>query len=366
MWMVAGLLAGLGALHGPGCATNADNADRNGESTSIKGTCAPADDDGNPCTLEGCKGTATEHVLVAGLPCGQNGGLRCDKTGQCTGCSTSEQCGEPTDCAGWTCTNKVCTDAYAADGKPVAQQVDGDCKQRVCDGGGGQKDVPQDSDIPVVACQVNACMDGEPLTPVPQPVGTDCNADGGTKCDGSGNCVECVANADCTGAQTYCDEDSNTCHSCNDATKNGDETDVDCGGNDCPKCVQGDACGDGGDCTTGFCVDGVCCDSLCSSLCVGCNAPGNVGQCQNIAKYGDDTEALNGQTCVAADGLACNGSGACKQGLNTSCMSNPDCASNACADPDGDSMRLCLKASGDDCTAPTECFNNMCTGGKCL
>jgi hypothetical protein len=365
MWMVAGLLAGVGALHGPGCANNADDVNRNGENTTVKGDCVPADDDGNPCTLEVCKGSPQEHVLVAGLPCGKNGSLKCDKAGKCTGCAMSEQCGDPTDCFGWTCTNKVCTDAYAPAGKPVGMQVAGDCKQRQCDGSGGEQEAPLDTDIPDEACQISACMDGEPLPAVPLPVGTACT-DGGIKCDGDGNCVECVDNTDCTGMQTYCDEGTNTCHSCNDATKNGDETDVDCGGDDCPKCTLGDVCGDGGDCTTNFCVDGVCCDSVCSSLCVGCNTAGNAGQCQNIAKYGEDTEAANSQTCLAADGLVCNGAGACKQGLNTTCMSNPDCASNACADPDGDNIRLCLKATGDDCAAPGECASNMCTSGKCL
>src|SRR5262249_25676153 len=78
MWILMGLLAGLGVLHAPGCGASADDA-MNRDGSSTKGTCVVADDDGNPCTLEGCKGTPQEHVLVAGLPCGKDGVLKCDK-----------------------------------------------------------------------------------------------------------------------------------------------------------------------------------------------------------------------------------------------------------------------------------------------
>src|SRR5262245_3822786 len=148
--MAVGLLNGVTGLYGIACANPADNPDRNGRNAQ-NGNCLPADDDGNPCTIEGCKGSAQEHILLAGLPCGSGGSLKCDASGQCTGCSTADQCGELKDCASWTCNNQVCTLSYTADNTPLAQQQPGDCKERQCDGQGGEKEVPKDDDAPVVA-----------------------------------------------------------------------------------------------------------------------------------------------------------------------------------------------------------------------
>ena len=44
---------------------------------------------------------------------------------------------------------------------------------------------------------------------------------------------------------------------CDDLLKSGDESDVDCGGA-CPGCGLDKACGDGGDCGSGFCSNGLC------------------------------------------------------------------------------------------------------------
>jgi hypothetical protein len=85
--------------------------------------------------------------------------------------------------------------------------------------------------------------------------GTTCSEDGGSVCDGGGNCVECNANVDC-GNLDVCQMNSCVPPSCTDGQLDGNETDVDCGGPDCAPCVNGSICYDDPDCDSNFCDDG--------------------------------------------------------------------------------------------------------------
>ncbi|MDC0746893.1 hypothetical protein [Polyangium mundeleinium] len=363
-WILLVPMAVLGLLHGPGCSNEAEDIDRNGESTALKGECKLAADDGDPCTVEGCEGQPNAHVKVAGLPCGTNNALKCNANGQCSGCTSPDQCGESADCAPYACNSGVCNLTFTPSGTPVPAQVPGDCQQIQCDGNGEEMSANDDSDVPSTACQLSSCVGGTP-TSMPAAQGTPCSVGNGKSCDGEGNCVECNTDADCGVAGIHCDPKSNTCFSCTDGIRNGDESDSDCGGNRCPKCTQGKSCNTGGDCTTANCADGACCSSPCSGPCLACDLPGFVGECNPIEKYGEDSSYGNGMSCLNAAGLACSAAASCLQALNTNCASNGDCASLRCADPDNNGQKTCVKGPGDPCNQPVECFNNTCTNGVC-
>jgi hypothetical protein len=362
-WFFLASMAALAGIHGPGCAA-AEDPDRNGENPAIKGQCTAADDDGDPCTAEGCKGSSEEHVIVAGLPCGSNGALECDAKGQCVGCLTSAACGEAEECKGWSCNAGVCARSFATPGTPVSAQTPGDCMQVQCNGQGGEMDGYDDTDVPSKSCFIGSCAGGEQVF-TPAPVGTECSVDGGKHCNSEGACVECTKQEDCPAdVQTFC-APNGTCHKCNDGVQNGDETDVDCGGAGCSPCKLTQGCAVNKDCQSKFCADEICCNSACTSACEACNNPESLGECTLSPKYGEDASYGNGLSCLNQDKLACTGGGACKQALGTTCVNPGDCASLRCADITGSGTKTCLKAPGDACAQNAECFNNKCTGGAC-
>src|SRR6201995_797508 len=52
-----------------------------------------------------------------------------------------------------------------------------------------------------------------------------------------------------------------------------------CTGTGAMKQANGQACGCGGDCVSGFCVDGVCCNTACADTCKSCNTTAAPGTC---------------------------------------------------------------------------------------
>lgn len=364
-WILLLPMAMIGLLQGPGCSNEAEDIDRNGENAALKGECKLAADDGDPCTVEGCEGQPNAHVKMAGLPCGVNNALKCNANGQCTGCTSPEQCGEPSDCAPYACNSGVCTLTFAPSGTPVPAQIPGDCKQIQCDGNGEETTANDDSDVPSTACQLSSCVGGTPMS-TPAAQGTPCSVGNGKSCDGEGNCVECNTDADCGQTGIFCDTKSNTCFNCMDGIQNGDESDIDCGGDRCSACAQGKKCNIVNDCVGGtVCADGVCCNSSCTQPCKACNLSASVGFCDDIPLYGEDQNYGNGESCLLANNLACTGSGACASNTGVACSVNGDCASKLCADADADGKKTCVKANGDLCSQNGECATNKCMNGAC-
>ena len=71
---------------------------------------------------------------------------------------------------------------------------------------GGITQVADDSDLPPDdgnQCRGEICSGGTPSHPL-QPQGTACNQNGGTLCDGMGNCVQCLMAADCPPTGNQC------------------------------------------------------------------------------------------------------------------------------------------------------------------
>jgi hypothetical protein len=174
-------------------------------------------------------------------------------------CKAVAECQVPTDCDG----------------------VDGDCATRTCVAGVCGMDFAAAS----VACDEN----------------------GGTHCDGAGNCVP---------------------ESCTDGIQNEGETDIDCGGPNCGGCANGKNCGGDTDCLSGSCCNGTCRDIQ--------NDAGNCGSCGHVCpngetcaggmcatpctSQGDCTGSPHGHTCMP------NGYCGCRVGL-ADCPGISNCAS---------------------------------------
>lgn len=130
---------------------------------------------------------------------GATGGEPSGGSGSAPECTTSDECpGEQGECAAAWCNAGVCDVDYVPAGLPTRTQVDGDCKQQVCDGAGGIEQEPDDADAPANPneCTATACVDGAAVL-VHQPAETICGPNGKHECDGDGACVECFDDADC-------------------------------------------------------------------------------------------------------------------------------------------------------------------------
>ena len=319
---------------------------------------------------------------------GGSGGTTSQGGGGSGDCTTPADCGAPAgECQIATCTNGACGTASAPDGTPAKTQTAGDCKSMVCQAGtptsqNDDADVSDDDN----QCTVDGCSAGRP-TAEPAAAGTACSQNGGNVCDGAGECVECVTNADCTDPQQpLCDTASNTCMpiDCTNAVKDGDETDVDCGGL-CPPCADLQMCLAGLDCQSGVCTDGVCqvpnCDDgvengletdvdcgggTCDKCgpdkgcddpedCVGGECTGMGGtcipNCTDLTKNNAETDVdCGGGTCEKCEvGKQCDASDA-------NCVDNAYCAAGTCAPK---------KPQGDACVAANECSSGFCVDGVC-
>jgi hypothetical protein len=77
---------------------------------------------------------------------------------------------------------------------------------------------------------------------------------------------------------------------------------------------DGEACGAGSACSSGLCVSGVCCNTACAGTCMACDVAGSVGTCTQ------EPSCLlpNGEACGAGSGCS---SGFCVSGVccNTAC-----------------------------------------------
>lgn len=152
-------------------------------------------------------------------------------------CETAADCaGIDTPCQTRVCKDNACGVRNETDGKSVVAQIDGDCKELVCNGKGGTR--------------IQALAEG-----------AACSEAGGKLCNASGICVVCSTAADCNG--DVCLDGACMPASCMDSAKNGAETDVDCGGASCVRCEDGKACAKANDCKSHVCEGSVCKAGMC-------------------------------------------------------------------------------------------------------
>lgn len=126
-------------------------------------------------------------------------------------------------------------------------------------------------------------------------LGTACDDDGGSYCDGGGSCVECTTSGQCAGPAAMCIDFACYAPACDNGTLDVDETDVDCGG-ECPPCSDGLMCVAATDCQTLHCDNGVCDGCANEAECPPdhyCEAPLSGDACK--PKLG------NGELCVSSN-----------------------------------------------------------------
>jgi hypothetical protein len=323
------------------------------------------------------------------------------------GCRTADECPRPSgECWRATCVEGGCGAAPVLLGTPVLGQVVGNCKVTVCDGNGGTQDQNDDSDVPddLNTCTLDGCSNGSP-THVAQ-TGQMCGTNG--LCNSSGQCVGCLAPADCPGTDDFCKtrvcnngtcgfsfmqqgtllpDDQQTPRDCSVEACNGSggiETnpapgDLPIDSNECtedrctgttpsnPPTAPGSSCSaagghvcDGsGACVA--CVQGTDCGTPPGSPCV-------VATCDNhqcgTANAPPTTDCGQGPSCNAGAGHLqdkCSGGGACVTGATTSCapfVCGATACNNSCSDDGGcvtgdvcdTGLGVCILSGTPNCT----------------
>ncbi len=147
-------------------------------------------------------------------------------------CEDVATCPSPAPCDTVGCINGFCLTTPTPAGSPASTDIPGDCVAEQCDGSGN-------------------------VTVTNEPSDTPCSTEGGAVCDGSGTCVPCSTDEQCS--PEVCINGQCVEPTCDDGLTNGDETDVDCGG-PCPPCPLSAACLRASDCVQGVCACGTCYD----------------------------------------------------------------------------------------------------------
>ncbi|MEM7437073.1 MAG: right-handed parallel beta-helix repeat-containing protein [Myxococcota bacterium] len=355
------------------------------DSLCAEAACAP---DGNPCTVDctedGNVATCAYEPEGEGTPCDTDDGPGMCTDGQCVveppppACD-GINCDDGNACTTDTCSRGVCSYENAADDTACEADVgDGLCRAGVCT-----------EDL----CAVDSCDDGnqcksggvcssttgncEGRSNVS--AGTACDQDGGSLCDGNGNCVECVSEDDCASGgectETTCVQgmcmtsastDGTTCDfdggpgecssgTCMEATCDPpcvDDDPTDCSKPVCPSgqtVCQADFEVEGKECTKNGVPGGRCdgageCD-LCAE--VVCDAP---SECKTAGVCNESDGECGGFGNVA-EGTACGAAGVCDGAGN--CV-NP-CSlveDGATCDPVGGGLGVCVN---DTCRSAFEC-----------
>ncbi|MBK8259506.1 MAG: lamin tail domain-containing protein [Polyangiaceae bacterium] len=329
--------------------------------------------DGVQCTSDVCtNGVPSNPPVAVDTPCTQNGGSFCSAAGACVQCNAATQCpGTDTECQTRTCAGNTCGFNFTAAGTPVASQTTGDCKRNECNGSGAIVANNFDSDVPADGnqCTGDVCTSGVPSNPNLM-AGTTCNQNGGTNCDGAGQCVTAA---------------------CSDGIKNGTETDTDCGGSCGSTCDNGETCSVNADCVSNICNGGVCVQCVTASQC-----PGTDNECQtrtctsntcgfNFTAAGTPVASQTAGDCKRNE---CNGSGAIvANNFDTDLpVDGNQCTSDVCTSGVPSNLPVavdtaCSQNGGTVCNATgtcvacnaasqcpgtdTECQTRTCTSNTC-
>lgn len=333
-------------------------------------------DDGNPCTVDGCKaGAVTSEPAPKGTKCGAS--LLCDGAGSCVGCTAPSECpGTDTECQTRTCVANKCGFSNAASGTVVSTQVPGDCMKSQCDGAGKVQAVVDNTDVPNDSkqCTGDVCTAGTPSNP-PLASGTACTQGGGLVCNGAGTCVQCVTAATCPGTDTACRTRTCNANMCGFAfaaagTVTATQTTGDCKENQCDgagnivgAAANGDVPVDGNQCTDDVCTKGVASNPPTASgtACAQgggtlCNGAGTCVQCITAATCpGADTECQT-RTCT---GNIC-GFAFAPSGTAVAAQIAGDCKSDVC---NGAGAVTTVNANGDVPVDGNQCTDDLCAAG---
>jgi hypothetical protein len=231
-----------------------------------------AENDQNPCTTDTCNAGAPVHTITPDATCGTSG--ICNAQGECVGCNDPSDCQGTNDfCKTKTCVSNICGFSFtnANTPLPAADQDAGDCATKVCSGSGAITSIAAGTDLPVDgnACTLDQCAGGTTPQNPPTAPGSACSS-GGSVCNGSGACVECVNVSQC-GTAAVCNTKACVDNQCQDGFA---PINTPCGAGTCSagvaqlpdKCNATGSCVDGG---TQTCSPYVCGPAACTSDCDG-------------------------------------------------------------------------------------------------
>ncbi|MBL8740867.1 MAG: Ig-like domain-containing protein, partial [Myxococcales bacterium] len=312
------------------------------------------------CTTDECNAGVPENNPVdEGDACDDNGGSVCDDSGVCVECNVALDCGITTDCQIFSCTaGNTCNTMNVANGTPTGSQTAGNCLVNQCNGNGAAVDVADNGDLPVdnLDCTLDQCNAGVPSNP-DGPSGVACNDLGGTVCNATGDCVECLMASTCPGVDTECQ--TRTCSvagACgfNFATS-GTQTSMQTAGNcQLNVCNGSGAAGnvvddtdvpiDANECTDNICTNGVPSNPN--------SAPGTVCSTGFCNGSGACVECTLGSQCPSGvcTGNVCQAA-SCSDGTQNGLETDTDCGGGTCPD--------CT--TGQDCLVGADCVSNSCT-----
>jgi len=318
------------------------------------------------CTTDECLvGVPVNDPVAEGDTCNDGGGAVCDDSGICVACNVAADCGITTDCQVFTCSAaNTCSVVLTANGVPTTSQIAGNCMENRCNGLGGSSNVIQNTDVPVdgLDCTLDVCTTGVPSNP-DGPSGAVCNDGGGSVCNATGDCVQCLTAATCPGIDNDCQT---------------------------PVCSGAGVCGiafEANGAVTPTQVAGNCTQNVCNGAGATVAVPDNPDlpldafQCTNdicTAGVPSNPATASGTACTMG-GNFCNGAGACVEcTLGSQCLSGV-CTSNVCVsanctdgvqngtetddDCGGGACPDCL--SGQSCLVGGDCTSGSCTIGFC-
>ena len=359
---MSGLCDGSGACRGPtGCQAGY---------LCTGGSCA------TNCTADHA---STNCDTVSGYGCI---GTLCQKAGQGSACTASNQCANGSCVDGICCATATCGTCQACNVKNTSGILDGVCR------GVGAGVVEPHNLCSVTAssgcgtdgkCTANAlceqwissaCM--APPTTCPSDTHLKFTTDG--ICNGAGACSSSGATAACP-AGTLCvgSACATSCTTENQGTNCDTLAGYACMGGVCQKAGQGAACTANNQCANGQCVDGTCCASATCGTCQACNvknASGVLdGVCRGVGAGVVEPHALCTPTASSGCGLdgKCTASNTCEQWSGSVCTAATpttcptDAHSKFTTDGTCNGAGACL-SSGTTAACP---IGTLCVGGSC-
>jgi hypothetical protein len=312
------------------------------------------------CTANVCgQAFASSGTLVTNNPVGDCKRQVCDGAGNTVFANYNDPPSHPNECRYYTCVSGTPVENNDPQGTDCTNDsfwCDGD---EVCNAGGTCANPPTppcpgpdgDSDCSETCREANDDCNGNDT------LGSACGGTASTcdaldTCNGSGVCLpnyatsgtpcsdnlyctqtdQCNGSGSCVGSGDPCpgpdndDDCSEVCREANDDCNGNDPNGSACAGGTgtctsgiCGGKADGEPCGTGAECSSGFCADGVCCNNACSGDCRACDVSGSEGSCSN---YAQGTDPDNECTSAADAGPSCN-SGACVCGADPSYATNP-------------------------------------------
>lgn len=293
-------------------------------------------------------GTSPGGAPAGGAPAGGGGG-------GATPCDGPADCPNVDPCLQPVCVAGSCGVTFTPLGTPLADQVEGDCLLTSCDGAGNPVELADDDDFldDGSDCTIEGCARGEP-TSEPAVEGVMCDDRGGTFCNDSGDCVECLDESDCLDS-TDCEIHSCELGACTTnfvaaGTPLPDPVDADCRALECDGAGLSAEVDDNGDV---FIDLNPCTDDLCD---------------QGVP---ENPVTMAGTACGADD--LCDGAGACVDCLGPTDCPSLNCESNVCLGAtcvdgieNGSETALDCGGSCPPCSTGQPCLVGLdCVGGIC-